>query len=126
MPDPGFNVYYAGWDATGDAPQASVGIHHPNGDEKAISVDDDPLTAEDYYGNGEHQWRVGQWEVGTTEGGSSGSCIYDAANGLCVGTLTAGAASCGNPAGHDIYAQATICWQWSNWMICFRRCPRLP
>ena len=43
-PDPTFQVCYAGWDRSGAAPSASVGIHHPNGDEKAISFNDDPLT----------------------------------------------------------------------------------
>lgn len=111
VPDPTFNVYYAGWDASGGIPNASVGIHHPNGDEKAISFDNDPLTKTDYYGAGDHQWRVGQWEMGTTEGGSSGSCIFDAASGLCIGTLTAGAASCDNPSGFDIYGRMDAHWQ---------------
>jgi len=109
-PHSSFNVYYSGWDATGNVPSSSVGIHHPSGDEKAISFDDDPLTKDDNYGNGSHQWRVGQWEDGTTEGGSSGSCIFDATSQLCVGTLTAGAASCSNPAGFDIYGRMDAHW----------------
>lgn len=109
-PDPDFNVYYAGWDATGDVPQGVVGIHHPRADEKAISFDDDPLTRDNYYGQGSHQWRVGQWELGTTEGGSSGSCIFDSDSGLCVGTLTAGPASCFNPNGYDIYGRFDVHW----------------
>ena len=109
-PDPLFNVYYSGWDVTGDIPSGSVGIHHPSGDEKAISFNDDPLTPEDYYGEGSHQWRVGQWEQGTTEGGSSGSCIYDPISRLCVGTLTAGTASCTDPAGFDIYGRMDAHW----------------
>jgi hypothetical protein len=43
-PDPTFQVCYAGWDRSGATPAASVGIHHPNGDEKAISFNDDALT----------------------------------------------------------------------------------
>jgi hypothetical protein len=110
-PDPTFNVYYAGWDASGSIPPGAVGIHHPNGDEKAISFDEDPLTMVDAYGNGSHQWRIGQWEQGTTEGGSSGSCIFNPANGLCVGTLTAGVASCSNPDGWDIYGRMDAHWE---------------
>jgi hypothetical protein len=109
-PDPMFNVYYSGWDATGGIPTGSVGIHHPSGDEKSISFNTDPLEYDDYYGSGSHQWRVGQWELGTTEGGSSGSCLYDPASQLCVGTLTAGSASCSNTAGYDIYGRMDVHW----------------
>lgn len=110
VPDETFGVYYSGWDATGDVSQASVGIHHPNADEKAISFDNDPLTPVDHYGWGDHQWRVEAWDLGTTEGGSSGSCLFEAASGLCVGTLTAGTASCSNPDGYDIYGRFDVHW----------------
>ena len=110
VPDPLFNVYYSGWDATGMIPQGSVGIHHPSGDEKAISFNTDPLDKEDHYGSGSNQWRINQWEQGTTEGGSSGSCIYDPSSQRCVGTLTAGTASCNNPAGYDIYGRMDAHW----------------
>ncbi len=109
-PDPAFNVYYSGWDATGSIPSGSVGIHHPSGDEKSISFNTDPLEYDNTYGSGSHQWRISQWELGTTEGGSSGSCIYDPVNRLCVGTLTAGIASCGNMAGYDIYGRMDVHW----------------
>jgi hypothetical protein len=110
LPDPDFGVYYAGWDATGAVPQGAVAIHQPRGDEKAISFDHDPLTRVDFYGYGEHQWRVGQWEVGTTENGSSGSCIFEPSTGLCVGTLTTGTASCSRPDGYDIYGAFDVHW----------------
>ena len=35
-PNAAFNVYYAGWDVRGATPPGAVGIHHPQGDEKAI------------------------------------------------------------------------------------------
>ena len=113
-PDPVFNVYYSGWDASGNIPPGSVGIHHPSGDEKAISFNDDPLDKVNYYGFGSYQWRINHWEQGTTEGGSSGSCIYDPTSRLCVGTLTAGTAACndplGPPAGYDIYGRMDVHW----------------
>lgn len=110
VPDPSFNVYYSGWDATGNIPPGSVGIHHPSGDEKSISFNDDPLDYDDYYGSGSHQWRINQWEEGTTEGGSSGSCIYDPVSQLCVGTLTGGTASCTVTSGYDIYGRMDVHW----------------
>ncbi len=109
-PDPSFNVYYAGWDVSGAIPTGSVGIHHPSGDEKAISFDDDAPIKENYYGAGDHQWRIAAWDLGTTEGGSSGSCIYDRVTQRCIGTLTAGTASCTNPTGFDIYGRMDAHW----------------
>ena len=110
MPDEEFGVYYAGWNATGAIPQGAVGIHHPRADEKSISFDDDPLTRVNHYGYGANQWRIGAWELGTTEGGSSGSCIFEPSSGLCVGTLTTGLASCDRLDGYDIYGAFDAHW----------------
>jgi len=33
-PNPAFGVFYSGWDATGVAPQSSMGIHHPSNEKK--------------------------------------------------------------------------------------------
>ncbi len=110
LPDAAFNVYYSGWDASGAVPTGSVGIHHPSGDEKAISFDNDPPTKVNYYGSGSHQWRIGSWDLGTTESGSSGSCIYDEVSKRCIGTLTAGTAACSNPTGYDIYGRMDVHW----------------
>ena len=88
-----FGAYLAGWNASGDTPTGAVGIHHPAGDEKSISFDTDPLTTDTEFFDNTH-WRIGDWEDGTTERGSSGSCIFDPADGLCVGTLTGGFAAC--------------------------------
>jgi subtilisin-like proprotein convertase family protein len=98
-PVAGSNAWWAGWDRSDVAPASAVAIHHPNWDEKAISFDDDPLT------RGENcidtpgrypdtHWYVGDYENGTTEAGSSGSAIFDAASHLIVGTLSGGLASC--------------------------------
>jgi len=110
IPDPTFNVYYSGWDATGNIPSGSVGIHHPSGDEKSISFNTDFLDKVDAYGSGNRQWRINQWELGTTEGGSSGSCIYDPVSRLCVGTLTGGQASCEFPDLYDNYGRMDAHW----------------
>ncbi len=91
------DVYFAGWDRSNIAPSGSVGIHHPRGDEKAISFNTDPLTTTGYGivspGDTSH-WRVDNWEDGTTEPGSSGSALFDANNQLIVGFLHGGTASC--------------------------------
>ncbi len=86
-----YNPYYAGWDATGVAPTSSVGIHHPAGDLKKISFDNDPAGTAPY--GGATTWRVFDWEDGTTEGGSSGSPLFDQ-NHRIIGQLYGGQASC--------------------------------
>ncbi|RMH22083.1 MAG: hypothetical protein D6696_04140 [Acidobacteria bacterium] len=108
-----FNAYFVGWNAGGADPSAAVCIHHPQGDVKSISFDDDPLTTDtEFFPNGTH-WRVGGWDDGTTEGGSSGSCIFDPADGLCVGVLTGGFAACpeANPSRpEDFYGKLSAAW----------------
>jgi hypothetical protein len=99
-PDPTFNVYYAGWDARDDVPDATVTIHQPGGDEKSISFDHDPPTVSSRFENsspGDGLFlRIDDWDEGTTEGGSSGACLFDDATGLCIANLSGGAAACGN------------------------------
>jgi hypothetical protein len=99
-PDPAWNLYFTGWDARAQTPASTTTIHHPSGDEKSISFDFDPPTSTGYLGSlpsptGTH-WRVADWDVGTTEGGSSGSCLFDDASKRCIGTLSGGYAACSN------------------------------
>lgn len=97
-PPSAYNVYYSGWDATGNIPTKTTGIHHPDGDVKKISFDSDPSSITSYYGgsgSGTTHWRVSDWDDGTTEGGSSGSPLYDQ-NKRVVGQLHGGDAACGN------------------------------
>jgi hypothetical protein len=101
-PDASFNVYFAGWDATGATPGGAVGIHHPDTREKAISIDDDRLS--ELWGT---HWEVG-WDQGVTEPGSSGSPIFDIDNGLVIGTLTGGDSSCTNPRATDYYGKLSL------------------
>ncbi|MEZ5360209.1 MAG: trypsin-like peptidase domain-containing protein [Candidatus Zixiibacteriota bacterium] len=90
-----YGVYYNGWSAIDIASQNSVGIHHPSGDIKKISFDNDSTTSTEYLGttSGTSHWRIGQWEDGTTEGGSSGSPLFDP-NHRIIGQLHGGYASC--------------------------------
>ncbi len=107
-----FNVHWAGWDATsGDFPGA-VAIHHPDTDEKRISFEDDPVVTTSYLGNnipgdGTHI-RVFDWDLGTTEPGSSGSPLFNPAYRV-VGQLHGGYAACGND-DPDWYGRFSVSW----------------
>ncbi len=95
--EPPFNYrpYFAGWNSLNIAPENSYSIHHPKGDVKKIAVDYDPATTEDYgegYDANTH-WLIGDWEMGTTEKGSSGGPLFNQ-NGAVIGTLTGGDANC--------------------------------
>ena len=91
-----YKPYFAGWDISENTPQKSTCIHHPVGDVKKISLDFDSADRSSYsdWGYDDNSfWRINHWDKGTTEGGSSGSPIFDQ-NKHIVGTLTGGFASC--------------------------------
>ncbi|HRD51510.1 MAG TPA: trypsin-like peptidase domain-containing protein, partial [Flavobacteriales bacterium] len=92
-PPASYNVFYTGWDKSGTAPTASTCIHHPDGDIKKISFDTNPATSVSW--GGAACWRIANWEDGTTEPGSSGSGLWNQ-NGLLIGQLYGGTASCSN------------------------------
>ena len=100
IPD-GYDLYLSGWSRTGRTTQASVTIHHPSGHGKRISFDRDPSALVDYpttrtctAPQGDTHLLVENWEVGTTEQGSSGSPLFDT-NQRIVGVLSGGCAGCG-------------------------------
>ena len=105
-PPASYNVFYSGWDRSGNSPSAQVGIHHPAGDLKKISFDDDAAIQDTY--SGAQCWRILDWEDGTTEGGSSGSPLYNQ-DGNIIGQLYGGAANCQNNI-DDYYGRFDISW----------------
>ncbi len=112
-PDPVFGVGYAGWDRSNTTPASAVAIHHPSGDEKSISFEDDPLSITSYNGaispgNGTHL-RVADWDLGTTEPGSSGSPLFNSSHRI-VGQLHGGLAACNNNE-PDWYGRFFTSWE---------------
>ena len=98
---PGYrNPFFNGWSASGEISDSGVTIHHPEGDIKKISTYNAPLILSQWMSNGVNShWKV-FWvetdnEWGVTEGGSSGSPLYDI-EGKLIGTLTGGLAYCGS------------------------------
>ncbi len=116
-PEINFNVHYAGWD---NRDQTHIGVrslHHPSGDEKRISIDDDPLTITDISSTTvnaqSHFLRIGAWDEGTTESGSSGAGLWNL-NKHIIGTLTGGDASCLAPTTSDWYGRLASHWFGNN------------
>jgi hypothetical protein len=118
-PDPSFNVFYAGWDATGAIPTAAVAIHHPSADVKAISISNsspDPTSdfSPSHDPNGTY-WSV-LWDSGVTDRGSSGSCLFDTTSKRCIGQLLGGFSMCEGKdglstcKGPDYYGRLSVSW----------------
>ena len=106
----GFAPYYLGWDRSDNSTSTCVGIHHPQGDVKKICFENNSPTKVSYdagYGTAQC-WRV-VWDQGTTEGGSSGSPLFDY-NKRVIGQLYGGTASCSNMSGHDNYGRFNVSW----------------
>ncbi|GJM09291.1 MAG: hypothetical protein DHS20C11_15670 [Lysobacteraceae bacterium] len=111
-PPEDYDVYWSGWDRSGDVPNGAVAIHHPMVDEKAISFNVDALTTVNSCINGggsNTHWEVDNWEDGTTEPGSSGSGIWDPDSHLLVGFLSGGLAACDNNL-YDCYGKFSVGW----------------
>ncbi len=108
VPPVSYKPYYAGWDRSGTDPTYVTCIHHPGGDVKKISADSDGATTASYGYDYRTHWKVPSWDFGTTEGGSSGSGLFDQ-NHRLIGDLTGGDASCGNSV-NDYFAQFHYSW----------------
>ncbi len=106
------NAYYAGWDSTDAATLGAIGIHHPNSEEKRISIENDPTTLLNWGTDSSNpiltHIRVGDWDIGTTEGGSSGSPLFSP-EGLLLGVLEGGGAACGNDEA-EYYGRVAHTW----------------
>ena len=51
VPEAKWNVIAAGWNRLGSTPSSAVAIHHPNGDEKRISFENDSCSITSYLGS---------------------------------------------------------------------------
>ncbi len=106
---------FAGWSANTVAAGTSVvGLHHPSGDLLKISfgavnsqANCQPTTGSGFQcsGTSGNYYRV-SWSQGTTEGGSSGSALFQ--GGYVVGTLYGGSATCTNRSAYDYYGRFDV------------------
>ncbi|RPH96543.1 T9SS C-terminal target domain-containing protein [candidate division KSB1 bacterium] len=110
-----YHPYFNGWSRIDTPSTNSCAIHHPEGDIKKISFDNNPTTSDRYLGSsgvaGSH-WKITTWDDGTTEGGSSGSPLFDQ-NHRIIGQLHGGYAACGNTLS-DWYGKFAMSWAYGT------------
>ncbi|MBK6912028.1 MAG: trypsin-like peptidase domain-containing protein [bacterium] len=117
-----YNPYYNGWNRVNAASTNSICIHHPSGDIKKISFDNNAPTSSGWYTTGDNHWNIGAWDDGTTEPGSSGSPLFDQ-NSRITGQLHGGDATCTNNV-NDYFGKFATSWagggtsatRLSNWL----------
>jgi len=111
IPPIDYCVYYAGWNRSESDPSGPVyGLHHPSGDVMKVSKCEEQAFKDFYLGgaNGNYFWNIPHWAEGTTEGGSSGSGLFNQ-KGQVIGHLTGGLASCTRDTS-DFYSRLGTEW----------------
>ncbi|MEC9187021.1 MAG: PKD domain-containing protein [Bacteroidota bacterium] len=109
-----YNAYYAGWDRSNSSASSGVSIHHPAGSAKKISTFTSSLSNATYNGGAYNaHWAV-NWSAtsnghGVTEGGSSGSPIFNQSKRI-VGQLSGGSSTCNFPNYSDLYGKMSENW----------------
>ena len=110
-----FNAYWNGWNANNTATSGGTGIHHPAGDIKKISTFTGNTVSAGWNNNGlQSHWRL-SWTSnsngwGVTEGGSSGSPLFNNSQGYIIGTLTGGSSFCNAQSAPDFYGKMSYHW----------------
>ncbi|GAB3644249.1 putative Ig domain-containing protein [Spirosoma arcticum] len=127
------NISFLGWDRSSALSSTTFGIHHPNGSLKKISFGGATTTVGVTYGPGGYNTGAGtsflqlSWNDGVTEGGSSGSPLFDVTSRRIVGQLLGGSSFCTPPSAQnapDQYGRFFTSWtgggtastRLSNWL----------
>ncbi len=110
--------YYLGWDRTGNPGKGGIGIHHPKGDVKKISIDKHSLknmSSKIRWSDGTTSIPNTHWksviDKGTQEGGSSGSPVLNF-NHKVIGQLHGGNGGCAPV--KKYYGKFSVSWTGNN------------
>jgi uncharacterized membrane protein YgcG len=125
VPPASFSVFYAGWNRSAGVPASTFVIHHPEGTEKRYSEDFQPPVITNLpcvencggvlpipaprAGAAGSALQVLDYDVGTTEPGSSGAALFNP-QGQIVAQLSQGSALCGNDE-PDWYGRLAQSWE---------------
>ncbi|MFM2226624.1 MAG: hypothetical protein RJA07_2826 [Bacteroidota bacterium] len=107
-----YRPYFAGWNNTDSIPDSVVCIHHPEGDIKKISIANNKCQDSSYFDNYPARcWKIGHWDNGLTEPGSSGSPLYNKYHEF-VGQLFGGPSFCGcnDSDKNDYFGKFSVSW----------------
>ncbi len=125
------SISFLGWDRSSNLSSSVFGIHHPNGSLKKISFGGATSTVGvAYLPGGNYNVTPGtsflqlSWNNGVTEGGSSGSALFDGTSRRVVGQLLGGSSFCSSPNAPDQYGRFFTSWtgggannnRLSNWL----------
>lgn len=121
-------VCFSGWTINEEQEPPYYGFHHPSGDIKKLSISENELLSTQYnnknYDPTGGHWMT-YWNLGVTEGGSSGSPLFNNSHKV-VGQLHGGTAECdgltynGKP---DWYGKFSKSWELDNfsyWLAPFQ------
>ncbi|WP_296316594.1 T9SS type A sorting domain-containing protein [Winogradskyella sp. UBA3174] len=114
------DVVWSGWNrSTTQTPQINFGVHHPSGDIQKACRDDGGAFRNVTSFNGNpttEMWRINDWDLGVTEGGSSGSGLFNE-DGHLIGMLSGGSAQCvgtNDNGGFDVYGRFGVGWDFGT------------
>ncbi len=125
------SISFVGWDRSSNLASTVFGIHHPNGSLKKISFGGATSTVGvSYLPGGNYNVVSGtsflqlSWNNGVTEGGSSGSALFDGTSRRVIGQLLGGSSFCSSPTAPDQYGRFFTSWtgggannnRLSNWL----------
>ena len=114
MPQQSYTPFMAGWNRQNAPSTSSCGIHHPSADIKKISFDNGATVSGTFPGCPANSHWVVDWDGGPcTEGGSSGSPLFDQ-NHRITGQLHGGASACGSSDMTDEYGKFSYSWSTST------------
>lgn len=114
-----YNTYYAGWNISPSIEGTVYTVHHPRGDVKKFARSlSAPIPTtfnnSDINLTTNVHWIVSGWEKGVTEGGSSGSPLFDSDNRI-IGALTGGYEPSGcDLKSRDAFYRINTAWKGRN------------
>jgi len=121
--DPDYSPYFSGWDINPSFSDTTFTVHHPNAEEKRISFDfesprfapmlEDSFIVDNQLIEDSIFVRVLDWELGTTEFGSSGAPLFNK-EGNAIGFLSGGKASCIDRDEYDDFGWLGLAWENEN------------